>query len=356
MPVSCAASAIKPCMGNDKMNVLRVLSGAALMLHLSGCNLITNYKVLEANERLAIVTKATEQIGNGQVEEFSITCPEASPDALMMLAGSVSGESKAGVSLAAAFSQNGASIGLRTHSIQLLRDQLFSICQGYANRGLSRFTYQTLLKKNQENTIALMAIEQLTGVLKGQQVTINTDANAEASSLVKKTEDLAKARTKLKSIDDQSSKEATELKESITALEKDLENSQKSTATASGKIEVSVPEIKGSNLSDKNVETITEAVKDLAIAAMKNNNSDMLFTCSDILQSRSYLLKTEMDARQQMVNFTPLESACRDYVQARLIAEVADSNLQAIKVDLKSNKLAPNLLKELKSIRSSNTP
>ncbi|WP_043308342.1 hypothetical protein [Pseudomonas sp. ML96] len=333
------------------MKALFSLTGAAVMLTLSGCNLFTNYKVLEANERLAIVTDATEQIGNGQSEDFSITCPEASPDALMMLAGSVSGESKAGVNLAAAFSENGANIGLRTHSIQLLRDQLFSICQGYANRGLSRFTYQTLLKKNQENTIALMAIEQLTGVLKAQQVTIKTDAKADASSLVKKTDDLAKARDKLKAIKDQESQEAKDLKTSIAALEKDLENSQKSTATASGTAVVAVPETRDSNLTAANVQTITAAVTTLALEVIRNNKADMMFTCSDVLQSRPYILKTELNAKKKPVNFTPLESACRDYVKAKLLAETSEANLQLIKTDNTGQTINPILFQKLKELR-----
>lgn len=241
---------------------------------LAGCNIMTNYKELEASKRLAIVTEVKQEIGSGKYHEFKVTCPEASPDALMMLAGSLSGEAKNGVAIASAFSESGSNIGLRTHSIQLLRDQLFSICQAYANQGLTAYTYQTLLSRNQQNTIALMAIEQLTGVLKSPQISITTNSDSGASQLLKLEEELTKGKEKLASIKDQTSVEAVALKKEIAELESKKTTTQKITASTSGKIEVKLPDSTGQGLTSTNVKVVTDAV--LKLVEMTNDTTGAL--------------------------------------------------------------------------------
>lgn len=266
-----------------KFAFISILIGGVL----SGCNHLTNYKELEANERLAIVTDVKRNIGNGVYEEFKITCPEASPDALMMLAGSVSGESKAGVSLAAAFSQSGSNIGLRTHSIQLLRDQLFSICQAYANGGLTNFMYQTLLTRSQRNTIILMAIEQLTGVLNTPQVSITTTAEASAANLQKLTQELESERARLAAIQDQNSAAATAAKDNIKALEQGLASSRSSIAKASGAVPQPQQNTQQKTLSDESVRIVADRVKELALMVVDRGDSDNLNVCMSLLNDTS---------------------------------------------------------------------
>ena len=292
---------------------------------LTGCNHFTNYKELEANERLAIVTEVQRNIGNGVYEEFKITCPEASPDALMMLAGSVSGESKAGVSLAAAFSQNGSNIGLRTHSIQLLRDQLFSICQAYANGGLTDFMYQTLLTRSQRNTIILMAIEQLTGVLKTPQVSITTTAEADASNLRKLTDLLATERAKLAAIKDQSSPEALAAKANVSAMEKGLESARSSVAKASGSVTPGQQQSQPQQLSDESIRIISEKVKELASMVVDRGDSDNLNVCMSLLNDTGDAGDSDKKPQTRESNFnmrsltnqeaSSLRAVCMDMVK-----------------------------------------
>lgn len=265
------------------MNLYVAITGVLGAIVLGGCNHLTNYKELEANERLAIVTDVKRNIGSGVYEEFKITCPEASPDALMMLAGSVTGESKAGVSLAAAFSQSGSNIGLRTHSIQLLRDQLFSICQAYANGGLTNFMYQTLLTRSQRNTIILMAIEQLTGVLSTPQVVITTTAEASAANLRKVSEELEAERARLANIEDQSSAAAVAAKANIKAMEQGLASARSSTAKASGEALRPQDVSQQNKLSDASVKVIADGVKELAQMVVDKGDSDNLNVCLGLL-------------------------------------------------------------------------
>lgn len=282
---------------------------------LAGCNMLTNYKELEANKRLAIVTEIKQDIGDGNFHEFKVTCPEASPDALMMLAGSLSGETKSGVALAAAFSESGSNIGLRTHSIQLLRDQLFSICQAYANQGLTAYTYQTLLSRNQQNTIALMAIEQLTGVLKSPQVSIATNANAGTSQLLKLETDIIEKKEKLAGIGDQASTEAAELKKEIAALENKRTTMNNIAASSGGKVEIKLPDSTSQGLTSQNVKVITDAVIELVEITNRSTDTPNTFmVCTDVLQSTSYLAKVRIASEKSITQYTPLESACKEFV------------------------------------------
>lgn len=326
------------------MKLACALLGSVLTLMLSGCNNFTNYKELEANERLAIVTDVKKSKGGGEFEEFKVTCPEASPDALMMLAGSVSGESKAGVNLAAAYSENGSNIGLRTHSIQLLRDQLFSICQAYANQGLSNFTYQSLLARNQRNTIILMAIEQLTGVLKTPQVTLTTNAQAEATSLRNLTDALEGERAKLKALSDQTSQEAIDVKANITAMEAGLAAARASTAKAFGTVDTKpVGTQETAKLPEKDVAVVAATVKDLAQMVVDKGDSDNLNVCMDLLRGDPSS-KGDVNFRSAQANnlnlsyteYSTLRSTCLDMVKAmvgnyseRLKTEIVQSTKTA---------------------------
>ncbi|WP_157696412.1 hypothetical protein [Pseudomonas asplenii] len=142
-------------------------------------------------------------------------------------------------------------------------------------------TYQSLLARNQRNTIILMAIEQLTGVLKTPQVTINTTAQADASSLRKLSEALDAERTKLSAITDQSSQAAIDAKENIKAMESGLSAARVSTAKASGTVDP-----KGSTtqepekLSNKDISTVATTVKELAQMVVDKGDADNLRFCT----------------------------------------------------------------------------
>lgn len=307
------------------------LSMLLLCSLISGCNQFTYYKELEADKRLAIVTERKELFGDKELTR-RITCSEPSPDALTALAASLSGETKAGVNLAAAYSENAASIGLRTQSIQLLRDQLYSICQAYANQGVSPYTYQTLLAKNQQNTIALMAIEQLTGVLKAPNIKLTTTAESYSSSLVKKQQQITDVESSLMEVEDKNSEKAKELKATLDALKKDLKASQRGSVKAQGDVEVEENRSSDStNLTDQNVKIITGAI--LSLVEQTNHNTESvnsMFVCTDILQTSSFRDKAERAASGTAANtdFTPLEKACETYVKERLSAEASSLGLK----------------------------
>lgn len=100
-------------------------------------------------------------------------CAEPSPDALSAIAATggvnLSVAAKGELGYAQGFSEGAASIGLRTQSIQLLRDVMFSNCEAFINQGVTGFGLETMQRRFQSTLVAVMAIEQLTGATRAQQ-------------------------------------------------------------------------------------------------------------------------------------------------------------------------------------------
>ena len=119
-----------------------------------------------------------------------VVCAEPSPDALSARAVDAAGEAslaagnafKAGVNTA----ENSAFVGLRTQSIQLLRDQFFRACEAYLNRAASAGEYNFLIRRYQKQTAALLAIEQLTSTVSVPAAAVS--AATETKTLLVKSE------------------------------------------------------------------------------------------------------------------------------------------------------------------------
>ena len=112
--------------------------------------------------------------------DLRVVCAEPAPDALSAIAAqagvSVSDISNA-VSAEGGVSEAAANIGLRTQTIQTLRDGFYRVCEAYMN-GLSEEQYSIMLRRFQTNMIALLAIEQLTGSVKGGDAVVSASAGS----------------------------------------------------------------------------------------------------------------------------------------------------------------------------------
>jgi hypothetical protein len=183
--------------------------------------------------------------------------------------------------LAAAFQESGASIGLRTHSIQLLRDQLYSICQAYGNSGITPSAYRMMLTRNQRNTVALMAIEQLTGVVRSPSVTLSGSATADrAGTILELTNQLNAANAKYKGMD-AATDEAKQLKVSIDSIEAALKEARKSLVTASGS---SASTLASTSEINKDVMAVVAASVE-KIAGSVIGVDDQFYLCLDLYES-----------------------------------------------------------------------
>lgn len=147
---------------------------------------------------------------------YGIICAEPSPDALSAIAtstsGSLSDPTKGEIALANAISENAGSIGLRTQTIQLMRDALYRVCEAYYSRALGDTEVMMLHQRYQDVMVAVLAIEQLTGTIKADQVSIqgDTSANALARSY-DLTRALAENRNKLSALETEKKKLEEEL-------------------------------------------------------------------------------------------------------------------------------------------------
>ena len=143
-----------------------------------------------------------------------VTCAEPSPDAISSLASELAIDTKVRDSLTASlgFSQQEAAsfIGLRTQSIQLLRDGMYRLCEGYMSGALTAPDYAWLSRRYQRNMVALLTIEQLTRVAQAPTVAQAGQGQASASrsamAIQSDIEEIDKARKQLdeekKALDD----------------------------------------------------------------------------------------------------------------------------------------------------------
>ncbi|SMC24254.1 hypothetical protein SAMN02745857_01792 [Andreprevotia lacus DSM 23236] len=108
-----------------------------------------------------------------------VVCPEPSPDAIsaafseLDLNGTVENAAAKGIIGAAYRSgENAGYVGLRTTSVQLLRDSLTGICLAYLNTG-DKTEYQIQLRRHQRLLLGLLAIEQYTQAVKAEAVVLS---------------------------------------------------------------------------------------------------------------------------------------------------------------------------------------
>lgn len=119
-----------------------------------------------------------------------IVCAEPSPDAMAAIAsslslqGSVQGggaaPGKAQGGLASSIAESAASIGLRSQTIQLLRDQLYRACEAYMNGAIAEFQYNAIINNMDRVIISALAVDALGGSPVAPAVAIGTKASSEA--------------------------------------------------------------------------------------------------------------------------------------------------------------------------------
>ena len=109
-----------------------------------------------------------------------VVCVMPSPDALTAAAarGGLELDNPQGASgrIDIATMEAAASIGLRTQSIQLMRDAMFRMCEAYAAGGLDSLEYGIMMRRFQSRMVAVLAVEQLTGAITAAQPSISATA------------------------------------------------------------------------------------------------------------------------------------------------------------------------------------
>lgn len=237
------------------MNVSSVLLVSVCAMALGGCgnwnSVYRSHKFEDGNsafidiKQRAIITGGVTRNADGTLNSV-VTCAEPSPDALSAYAGELAAKGdvagKGGAEFAGAYQEAASFVGMRSQSIQILRDQLYRLCEARMNNVISAPQYQMLLVRNQKYTLLLMAIEQLTGASRVPVVALTSTSSAELIGNVEvdRTQ-LVEAEAKKKEIEtkakgsptEDQKKEIAAIDENIKALKSRIEAGRRAIASGS---------------------------------------------------------------------------------------------------------------------------
>ena len=286
---------------------------ASVSLLTGGCN---TFKATDGYSQLLDVQKRAILVGGKETivttKESGTTttitnvkvCAEPSPDAMSASAFEAAAKggvpSKVSVELSTALQESAAYVGLRTTSIQLLRDFGYRLCEARLSGAITDPQYDLLMRRFQKNVVALLAIEQLTGPLKAPPVVLTTQGRAETSQalseqrdvrekvsdtiakLEKEKKDLdsekANASADTKKLDSQISDKEAEIKRrkaDLEAIDKGIASTRGS--LAEGKTEGAI-KIEGlpQQRSDLHVEKVAAIVGEIVMAIVNSDDTHQI--------------------------------------------------------------------------------
>lgn len=234
--------------------------------------------------------------GNRHVTSVAV-CAEPSPDALQSTALALAGEASADkidAILGASFAQSTSQeyIGLRTQTIQLLRDAHFRLCEGFMNDGIDAIAYDVLQRRFQSQIVALLAVEQLTGAVVARRQEAGGDP---ATQLARIARELEKAENKLQDLMSKHKKEVSDAfkariekqidrqRKVIELLAASYEKAVQRTATH----EVSEPEGISSDAGQSEAVSVAEAVRAITLNAINQDYESQV--CFETLRFHNHL-------------------------------------------------------------------
>ncbi|NWH07613.1 MAG: hypothetical protein HXY22_03020 [Alphaproteobacteria bacterium] len=299
-------------------------SGAALaVLFLTGCG----------TEELFFSKQVDLTPGTGQMSDIKqrgvfvesrpdregvptpVVCAEPSPDAMAAVAASlaaradVTEEGSAG--FAASLNESAASVGLRTQTIQLLRDGFYRICEGYMSGALTAEEYSMMQRRYQANMLALLAIEQLTGTVRAPATALHSTAMGEVNELqldyAMLSEQLDRHRDDLRKARAQTPPNQSQ----VTALEQQVQAEEAQLTVLRNRIQAASASSAGIELMTQQqqqhaTKEVADAVVRIAEGVIKNDYSGQM--CFDYFRSKERAAPTQAASRD-------LESYCRSVFQ-----------------------------------------
>jgi hypothetical protein len=148
------------------------VSLAMLASLISGCGEIHQESNIGGVDTLSIDAKQRLMlVGNrGGISPKRVTCTEPSPDALVAKAAVLAatanvtpeaggGSGSGGIS--GGTSESAASIGFRDHTVQMLRDGYFRLCEAYLNGALTKEQYETMITNADTFMVVVSALQIL---------------------------------------------------------------------------------------------------------------------------------------------------------------------------------------------------
>ena len=148
---------------------------------------VTNIAMIDAKQR-AIISNyvvARKRKDKEDIPAGIRVCAEAGADAFSVLSSSIAasgtysdGSTEAAANLATSVNEIGTTIGLRTQTIQVLRDIMYRTCERYMGGAIGPEEFEIQNARDQRTIVSLLAIEQLTGAVTPKPVTIAATAEA----------------------------------------------------------------------------------------------------------------------------------------------------------------------------------
>ncbi|MCB1864005.1 MAG: hypothetical protein KDG50_01125 [Chromatiales bacterium] len=251
--------------------------------------------LIDIKQRAIFASRQVHSDGSAR----TLVCAEPSPDSLSAYAAEFAAEANlpnnVAAQLTAALQEGSAFVGLRTQSIQLLRDSLYRLCEGYMSGALDTGKYDILMRRYQKYMVALLAIEQLTGTVKTPTISFDSKGSAEAAkSISSLRSQLELVNRKISSIQgvasagspgdaktDQMAAAAAaktdiaDLESDKKAIEKAIENARG--MAASGETTSSISEIgTASSRSDAHIQAVSDTVERIVTAIIETDDTGQL--------------------------------------------------------------------------------
>jgi hypothetical protein len=170
--------------------------GAAMtaIAALAGCNgTIHRKSMLGGDEILAVDARQRLTVsGREAMSGRRVICAEPSPDAIVAQAASLAsaldspatpgGNGAIKGALAAGVAESAASIGLRTQSIQLMRDGYYRLCEALLNGQIGPDEYRDVVENIDVFILSMTAVEQLGDkIVAANNVAIGASSNSSAN-------------------------------------------------------------------------------------------------------------------------------------------------------------------------------
>ena len=384
-----------------KLTRIASVSMVVVALFTAGCN---SFKISENSSQLVDIQKRAILVGGAEttvatvagthtktVTNFKV-CAEPSPDAMSAMAmdaaakGGVPG--KVSVELSAALQQSAAFVGLRTTSIQLLRDFGYRLCEAYLSGAIEPGQYDLLMRRFQKNVVALLAIEQLTGAVKAPPIVLTAQGRAETAQSLsdqrdirekvsKKIDDLEKEKKtketeKADLLKANASADTKDLDSLITAKDaeikrqqKDLETIDKSIATARGTLVEGQTtatihsENSPTTRSDEAMKKVAEVVENISMAIVQSDDVTQLciLTLGSITDTQNSVrvkfadwCQKELDLNQKERDIYLTSLANQIAAKEKILADSNSTPAQKLKADEDLTTLRKKAEKEKKGI------
>ena len=157
----------------------------------------------DINARLLLVTPNTEEKTTSRIlrnRPKTIVCAEPSPDALTVYAANFNANKSAPESLTlsagASYNSTGLYVGNRTQTVQLLRDQMYRLCEAYANGIIDSGTYEMMMTRSQRYTVALALIDSATAPASSTEIEASPPENKDKQPKPENKKDLSQRQAK----------------------------------------------------------------------------------------------------------------------------------------------------------------